>query len=243
MFFGGYGYGFWDPTMLLIIPAFIFAMWAQARVKSAYQEWSGRRTSRGLTGAQVAQAVLEGAGIYDVTVEAIPGDLTDHYDPQAKVLRLSEGNYYSDSVAAVGVAAHEAGHAVQHSVGYVPLGVRSVIYPLANIGSHGGPILFTIGIFLAIWARSAFGTVLMDVGILFFTVALVFYVVTLPVEFNASRRALAVLEGGSYLNDTEMKGARAVLWAAAMTYVAATATAIAQLLRLILLRQAYSRRD
>jgi Zn-dependent membrane protease YugP len=230
---------FWgfDPTYLLIIPAFVFSLWAQYRVKSAYREWSMRRCSRGMTGAQVARAILEGNGIYDVTVEPVPGHLSDHYDPEAKALRLSHDNFYSDSVAALGVAAHEAGHAVQHAVGYVPLSMRSIIYPLASIGSWGGPVLFMIGLFLAFFARnSAWSLTLMNLGILFFTVALAFYLITLPVEFNASKRALVILEGGGFLNAEELRGARAVLWAAAMTYVAAAAVAASELIRFLILR-------
>lgn len=234
MFYPMFGF---DPTYIIVIPALILTLWAQWRVHSTFNEWAQRWSSRGLTGAQVARMILDRAGLTHVTVEPIPGHLSDHYDPRAHALRLSESTYGSPSIAAIGVAAHEAGHAIQHDVGYVPLSMRSFFVPLANIGSMGGPILFMIGLFI----RSGF---FLDLGILLFGLAVLFYVITLPVEFNASNRALAILEGHGYLNSQEMKGARAVLWAAAMTYVASAAMAVSQLLRLLLIRGAVGdRRD
>lgn len=229
------GFGFWgiDPTWIIIVPAVLLTMWAHLRVQSTFAEWSRRRTFRGLTGAQVAEAILADAGLNDVVVEPTPGHLTDHYDPRTRTLRLSESVYYSNSVSAIGVAAHEAGHAIQHDTGYIPLTARSFFVPLANLGSMGGPVLFMLGLF---FPRSALGGTLMDLGILLFGLAVGFYLITLPVEFNASGRALAILEGHGYLHGEELRGARAVLWAAAMTYVASAAMAVSQLLRLLFIR-------
>lgn len=225
-------FGWFDPTYIIVLPALILTLWAQWRVQATFAEWSRRWSRRGLTGAQVARMILNGAGLYDVPVEGVPGHLTDHYDPQSRALRLSESTYASPSIAAIGVAAHEAGHAIQHDVGYLPLHMRSFFVPLANIGSMGGPILFMMGLFFP----RGLGTWLMDLGILLFGLAVLFYVITLPVEFNASRRALAILESGGYLDRDELQGARAVLWAAAMTYVASAAMAVSQLLRLVFIR-------
>lgn len=224
---------FWDPSYIIVLPALLLVFWAQWRVNSTFEKWSRRWSSRGLTGAQVARAILDGAGLHNVTVEPVPGHLSDHYDPRAKALRLSQSTYGSSSVAAIGVAAHEAGHAIQHDVGYIPLTMRSAFVPVANLGSMGGPILFMIGLF---FGRSALGGFMMEAGILLFGLAVLFYIITLPVEFNASNRALAILEGHGYLVGEEMRGARAVLWAAAMTYVASAAMALSQLLRLLFLR-------
>lgn len=228
MFFPFGGLSSW----LILLPAMLFVFWAQYRVQSTFKKWSQVGSRRGLTGAEVARMILGGAGIQDVAVERVSGHLSDHYDPRAKVLRLSEATFASHSVAALGVAAHEAGHAIQHDVGYTPLAVRNLVWPLASLGSTGGPILFMLGLFFA----SGIGGLLMNLGILLFALAVGFYIITLPVEFNASNRAVAILEGEGYLTSDEMRGARAVLWAAAMTYVASAAMAIAQLLRLILLR-------
>lgn len=225
-----------DVTWIIIIPAFIFTMWAQFKVQSTFRQWSQVWAGRGLTGAQVAQGILRSAGLDDVRVERVAGHLSDHYDPRSKVLRLSDSTYASSSVAAVGVAAHEVGHAIQHNVGYIPLTMRNVFVPVANIGSMGGPWLFILGFLF----RSM---PMVNLGILLFGLAVAFYIITLPVEFDASNRALAILEGQGYLAPAEMKGAKAVLWAAAMTYVAAAAMAISQLLRLLLLRGSMQERD
>lgn len=223
---------FGDVTWIFLIPALIFVMWAQYRVKATFNEYSRVGVRRGLTGAQVARSILDGAGLHDVRVERVAGHLSDHYDPRDKVVRLSDAVHSSQSVAALGVAAHEVGHAMQHDHGYMPLVVRNTFVPVANIGSAGGPWLFIIGLIFG----GSTGGLMMDLGILFFAAAVFFYIVTLPVEFNASSRALAVLGGTGYLEQDELRGARAVLWAAAMTYVAAAAMAISQLLRLLVLR-------
>lgn len=224
----------WDPTMLLLIPALILTFWAQSRVSGAFDKYSRVYTSGRMTGAAVARDILDRAGLQDIDIERVPGNLSDHYDPRARVLRLSAGVHDSPSVAALGVAAHEAGHAIQHDVGYVPLSMRNAIWPVANIGSTGGFWLFLLGLIMG-------SPLLQDAGILLFFAAVIFYFVTLPVEFNASSRALAVLESGGYLTREELPGARAVLNAAAWTYVAAATMAVSQLVRLLVLRG--SRRD
>lgn len=223
-----------DWTFILVIPAFIFAVWAQSQVQSAYQKYSRVYARSGLTGAQVARRLLDAAGLDHIPVQQSQGHLSDHYDPRAGVVRLSPGVYQSNSLAALGIAAHETGHAIQHGDGYVPLSFRNNIFPVANIGSRMAFPLFFIGYF--------FGTapVLMDIGILLFAFAVVFQLATLPVEFNASSRAVALLESGGYLTPAEVGPTRKVLNAAALTYIAAAAVAITQLLRLLLLR---SRRD
>ena len=189
------------------------------------------RSQAGVTGAQVARELLDANGLHDVPVELIPGTLSDHYDPRNRKMRLSPQVYQSTSVAALGVAAHETGHAVQHSQAYIPLGIRNNLYPVASIGSHMAFPLFFIGFIT--WSQT-----IMNVGIWLFVGALAFQLVTLPVEFNASRRALAMLEGGGYLSRTEVPKAKQVLNAAALTYVAAAAMAASQLVRLLLLRGA-----
>ncbi|MGE5590842.1 MAG: zinc metallopeptidase [Bacillota bacterium] len=220
--------------MLLLIPALILTFWAQSRVSGAFDKYSRVYTSGRMTGAAVARDILDRAGLQDIDIERVPGNLSDHYDPRARVLRLSAGVHDSPSVAALGVAAHEAGHAIQHDVGYVPLSMRNAIWPVANIGSTGGFWLFLLGLIMG-------SPLLQDAGILLFFAAVIFYFVTLPVEFNASSRALAVLESGGYLTREELPGARAVLNAAAWTYVAAATMAVSQLVRLLVLRG--SRRD
>ena len=222
---------FYISTMdiLLLVPALILALYAQYKVKSAYREMSQRRTASGLTGAQVARDMLRKNQIFDVEVEETPGTLTDHYDPRSKTLRLSSDVYNDNSLAALGVAAHETGHAVQHALGYTPLQLRHAIFPVANFGSSLGIPLFIGGLIFS----SSF---LMDFGIILFAAAVAFQVVTLPVEFNASSRALAQLKSGGYLRADEVAGARKVLKAAALTYVAATAVAAVHLIRLLLIR-------
>lgn len=215
--------------IFFVLPALVFAMWAQSRVKSAFAKNSMKRARGGKSGSEVAREILQGAGIDDVAVQISKGALSDHYDPRAKVLRLSPEVYEGRSLAALGVAAHEAGHAIQHDAGYAPLGIRNAILPVANLGSSAAFPLFFIGLILQF-------PLLMDLGILFFFGAVVFQVVTLPVEFNASSRALVLLEGGGHIGADEARPVREVLNAAAMTYVAATAMAIAQLLRLLVLR-------
>ena len=228
------GYFFGDTGfLLLVLPAMAFALWAQARVQGSFRRWSAVATRAGRRGAEVARDILDRAGLDDVKVERIPGNLSDHYDPRVRVLRLSETVFESQSIAALGVAAHEAGHAIQHDTGYAPLAIRNSILPAARFGSTLAWPLFLVGLIFS-WGY------LMDFGIVLFAAAVAFQVVTLPVEYNASRRALAVLEEGGYLAPQELGPARQVLSAAALTYLAATALAIAQLLRLLILR---SRRD
>jgi uncharacterized protein len=223
---------FRDPTFILIIPALILAFYAQSRVKRAYKTYSQVFASSRLTGAEAAYQILQTAGAGDVTIEKQPGELTDHYDPRKKVLRLSQGVHDSPSIAALGIAAHEAGHAIQHHDHYQPMALRSLIYPVASLGSTLAFPLFFAGFLFSKHGPS----ILMDIGILLFTGAVAFSVVTLPVEFNASKRALVLLEERRFLTPDEMVGARKVLSAAALTYVASTAMAAVQLLRMFLLR-------
>lgn len=214
---------------LLVILALILSMYAQANVGGTYNKYAKVMNRRGYTGAQVATQMLQNAGIYDVKVDRVAGNLTDHYDPRTKTLRLSQSVYDSTSVAALGVAAHETGHAIQHDVGYVPLGLRSMLVPLSNIGSRMAMPLILIGFLFS----SSSGNMLIQIGILAYALAVAFTLVTLPVEFNASSRALTLLVEQNFLDDVEVVGAKKVLNAAALTYVAAAAAAVAQLLRLI----------
>lgn len=226
----GYGYGgyYFDWTYLLVIAGLLLSMLASARVKSTFAQYARVRSLSGLTGAMAAQKVLQYAGIYDVRIERISGELTDHYDPRSKVLRLSESTYGSNSVAAVCVAAHECGHAIQHQKSYGPLVLRSTLVPLANFGSTLSWPVFLMGLVLSLRP-------LVTVGIILFSMAVLFQLVTLPVEFNASSRALRVLEETHILGDSELAAGKRVLGAAAMTYVASLAASVLQLLRLIIL--------
>lgn len=223
---------FWDYTIFLIIPPLLLALYAQHKVKSTFEAFSRKNARSGITGAEAARQILETRGAGSVEIERVSGRLSDHYDPRKKKLRLSEGVYGSRSLAALGVAAHEAGHALQHKSGYVPLHLRNLIYPVASFGSTLAFPLFFIGFIFS----SSGPSLLMDIGILLFAGAVLFSVLTLPVEFNASRRALTLLKSGNFLNQNELVGARKVLSAAALTYVASTAMAIMQLLRLLILR-------
>ena len=220
---------FFGPSFFLLIPAVIFALWTQAKMKNTYARYSRVVSTRGLTGADVARLLLDSYNLGNVPVEKIVGNLTDHYDPRKRKLRLSTGVYGSDSLAALGIAAHETGHAIQHQARYLPMDVRQAIFPVASFGSTLAFPLFLIGFLF----RTPF---LMNIGILFFIGALLFQVVTLPVEFDASRRALVVLENRSYITPQEKEGVKKVLNAAALTYVAATAMAVMQLIRLLILR-------
>ncbi|TKJ41772.1 zinc metallopeptidase [candidate division LCP-89 bacterium B3_LCP] len=222
---------FFDPTFILLIPALILAFYAQSKVKSTFAKFSKVRASRSNTGKDVARALLDMRGLGDIPVELTKGRLSDHYDPRKKILRLSEPVYGSDSVAALGIAAHETGHALQHADNYGPLMLRSSIVPVANFGSFLAFPLFFIGF---LFSNSV--PWLMDVGIIFFSGAVAFSLITLPVEFNASSRALTLLREGGYLTDTELPHAKAVLNAAAWTYVAAATMAITHLVRLLILR-------
>src|SRR5512137_1581317 len=220
-----------DPTFLLLIPAFILALYAQAKIRGAYAKYGQIASEARLTGAQAAYQLLQQAGAGEVIIEKTPGQLTDHYDPRKKVLRLSQGVHDSPSIAALGIAAHEAGHAIQHHQHYQPMSLRSLVYPVASIGSTLAFPLFFIGFITGSGSKT-----LMDLGVLLFSGAVALSVVTLPVEFNASKRALALLEERRFLTPDEMVGARKVLGAAALTYVASTAMAAVQLLRMVLLR-------
>ena len=235
---GYYGYGYYfDPTYFLVLIGAVLCIWAQARVSSTYNRYSRVLSRTGMTGAQAAQRILQLSGIYDVRIEHVGGKLTDHYDPVNKVLRLSDTVYGSTSVAAIGVAAHECGHAVQHDKGYAPLQFRSALVPVANIGSKAGIPLILLGALLGM------NQTLIHIGIWVFALAVLFQLVTLPVEFNASGRALAMLGDYGMLDRDETKGCRKVLQAAALTYVAAAASAILQLLRPVLLFGGNRRRD
>ena len=227
--YGYYGYGYYDPMYILIIISCVIALIAQVKVKSTYNRYAKVASSKGMTGAMVAEQLLRSQGIYDVSIQRISGSLTDNYNPRHKTLNLSDSVYNSTSVAAIGVAAHETGHAIQHAQGYGPLSFRTALFPFANIGSQLSWIFIIAGLI--------FGStnVLVDIGILMFSLAVLFQLVTLPVEFNASSRALKLLESEGYLYGDENRQARKVLTAAAMTYVAAAATAILQLVRLIYL--------
>lgn len=231
----GYLLSYWY-YLIIVGPALVFALVAQARVKSNFNKFSKIRNSRGLTGAQAAQAVLNFYGITNVYVERVAGNLTDHFDPKSNVIRLSERVYSSSSIAAVGVACHEAGHAAQHAEGYVPNKVRTAIVPVCNIGSRLGIPIAIIGLFFS----APMGDILINFGLLLYSLIAVFQFVTLPVEFNASRRAIKVIEETALLYDDEIGGAVKVLKAAALTYVAALATSLANLLRLMLM---FSRRS
>ena len=234
--YGYYGYYF-DPTYILIIIAAIISLIAQWRVNSAFSKYSRVASMSGMTGAQAARMILQSNGINDVSVQRISGKLTDHYNPSTKVLNLSESVYGSTSVAAIGVAAHECGHAIQHARGYFPLSLRTALVPVANIGSQLSWVFIIVGAILS------FNQTLITIGIIMFSAAVLSQLVTLPVEFNASARALEQLESNGILYRDEVSQTRKVLSAAALTYVAAAATAILQLLRLIILFGGRGRRD
>ena len=225
-------FGFFDPSMLLVLPALVFAMWAQWKVQHTYQKYSKIRAANGLTGRQMAQAIMTRNGISDVSIEEVGGVLSDHYDPRIRKVRLSAHNYEESSLAAIAVGAHEVGHVLQHAQGYAPLGMRSAIAPVANIGSMLAFPLFFFGFFF----RSGISPILMNLGLLFFAGAVVFALITLPVEFDASKRALQQLNESGSLAPQEVAGAKAVLDAAALTYVAAAAMALLQLIRMLILR-------
>lgn len=224
-----------DPTYLLLIPGLLLALYAQFKVNATFNRWKKWDSRSGLTGADIARRILDTNGCGNVAVEHVPGSLTDHYDPEGGVLRLSEEVYASRSIAALGVAAHEAGHAIQDAQDYAPMRMRASLVPIANIGSQAAIPLFMLGLIMS-WRP------LTSIGIFCFAFAVLFYVVTLPVEFNASNRAVAVLSSG-YLPEEEVKGVKAVLSAAALTYVAAALQAILQLVRLVILSGGRRRDD
>ena len=224
---------YYDPTYFLLIPGILLALFAQFKVSSAFNHWKQVASRSGMTGAQMARQILDSNGCRDVKIEYVNGSLTDHYDPTSGVLRLSSEVYGSRSIAALGVAAHEAGHAIQDAQDYAPMRIRANLVPVANIGSQAAVPLFMLGLIMS-WEP------LLKIGIFAFAFSVLFYLVTLPVEFNASSRAVAVLSSG-YLAQDEVRGVKAVLSAAALTYVASALQAVLQLLRLVLL--ANRRRD
>ena len=233
--FGGYGmYGYgmlFDPTIGLVLIGVIISLWAQGRVTSTFNRYSRVRSMTGMTGAEAAKRLLNSQGIYDVTVRPVAGNLTDHYDPRTKTVNLSQSVFNSSSVAAIGVAAHEAGHAVQYAQGYLPIKIRNAIIPVTNIGSRLAIPLILIGLLFA-GEGGGLGN-LAYLGVLCFGLSTLFQLITLPVEFDASRRALRALESTHILTGEELYGARKVLTAAALTYVAALAVSLTQLFRLL----------
>lgn len=233
------GYYYWDPTYILVVIGAVICMIASARVKGTFNKYSQLRSMSGMNGAQVAQRVLQAAGIYDVQVRHVSGSLTDHYDPRTKTVNLSDPVYNATSVAALGVAAHECGHAIQHAKSYAPLSIRSALVPIANFGSMLAWPVILIGLLFN--TRSS--GLIIDIGILLFSAAVLFQLVTLPVEFDASRRALVMLSTQGILADDELKYTRRVLKSAALTYVASAAAAILQLLRIILITNGRRRDD
>ena len=228
-YFGGFGYGLWfDPTYLLVLAGAVLSMMASGLVNSTFQKYSHVRSRMGITGAEVARMLLQSQGIYDVTVQAVRGQLTDHYDPRTRTVNLSEVVYAQPSVAAIGVAAHECGHAIQDNAGYVPLRLRAAFVPIANLGSKLSWPLIILGLVIGM-------TPFIQVGIWMFVLALLFQIITLPVEFNASRRAVRLLDQTGILAGQEIGQTRKVLGAAAFTYVAAAMASVLQLLRLVIL--------
>ena len=232
-------YMYFDPTYYLVVIGAVICLLASARVNSTFQKYSKMRTLQGVTGAQAAEQILRSAGIFDVRVERVAGNLTDHYDPKNKVLRLSDAVYAQATVAAVGVAAHECGHAIQHAKGYAPLKFRTALVPIANIGSMLAWPLILIGLLF----NSQSSYLLIQIGILAFSAAVLFQLVTLPVEYNASNRAIHILEGSGMMYGEEVGAAKKVLSAAALTYVASAAASILQLLRIIMIFGGRRRRD
>lgn len=226
-------YNFGNPifftSMLLLVPGIILSLYAQIKVKSTFKKYSKTKAVSGITGAQASRRLLDQAGLADVAVEEVPGELSDHYDPRSRVLRLSAGVGRSDSLAALGVAAHETGHAIQHANGYVPMKIRSAVVPVASFGSSLGPMIFIAGLFISSFRP------LMTIGIALFTAAVVFQIVTLPVEFDASSRAMKLLQTNGMIVQNEAQGARKVLTAAALTYVAAALMSILTLVRMVLI--------
>lgn len=233
------GYYYWDPTYILVVIGAVICMIASARVKGTFNKYSQLRSMSGMNGAQVAQRVLQAAGIYDVQVRHVSGSLTDHYDPRTKTVNLSDPVYNATSVAALGVAAHECGHAIQHAKSYAPLSIRSALVPITNFGSMLAWPVILIGLLFN--TRSS--GLIIDIGILLFSAAVLFQLVTLPVEFDASRRALVMLRTQGILADDELRYTRRVLKSAALTYVASAAAAILQLLRIILITNGRRRDD
>ncbi|PZV11154.1 MAG: flagellar biosynthesis protein FlgM [Pseudanabaena sp.] len=225
---------FFHPSYLILIPGMILMFWAQQRVKATYEKYANIRSSLGMTGAQVAQTILQRMGIYNVTVEQVAGELTDHYDPSAKAVRLSESAYASSSLAAAAIAAHECGHVLQDVRGYQFMNIRASLVPVANIGANFGPLMVMAGLFLS--SLGGLSVAFINIGIALFAGAILFHIVTLPVEFDASSRALKLIDELGILQGEENVGARKVLNAAAWTYVATAIYAALQLVQLLLIR-------
>lgn len=242
-----YFYGIDYTYLIYVMPALILSIIAQALVKGRFSRFDKVSSNKGITGAQAAALLLKKNDIYDVKIQHIHGNLTDNYNPSTKVLSLSDSTYFSTSIAAIGVAAHETGHAIQHATQYGPLYLRSTLVPVANFGSRTGPFLVAAGLIFAQFSRFTqyipIFQLLSDIGLLLFAASVLFYIVTLPVEFNASRRALAVLRETNTLDSKELNGARKVLTAAAMTYVASALTAIGTLIRLFVISGRGKKRD
>ena len=230
MYYGGLMGYYFDPTWILVIIGAVLSMAASAKVNSTFNKYSKVRSITGMTGEDAAKRLLNSQGIYDVTVRPVKGQLTDHYDPRTKTVNLSESVFHSTSVAAIGVAAHECGHAMQDNVGYVPLKLRGAIVPVANIGSQAAFPLIIIGVLIG-----GMGSPLVNIGLILFSLAVIFQLITLPVELNASRRAITLLDQVGILGGQEVNQTRQVLGAAALTYVAALAASVLQLLRLVIL--------
>ncbi len=227
----GYYYGFDWTYLYLVLPCVILSLWASSNVNSTFRKYSQQHSLRRLTGAEAAQRVLSANGVRGVRIERVSGNLTDHFDPKTNVIRLSDSVYSSTSTAAIGVACHEAGHAVQYAVGYAPIKLRAAVIPVTNLGSRLAMPLILAGILFS--SLGSMSDTLVYLGIACFGLSFVFQLITLPVEFNASRRAMEAIEGANLLTEEEQRGARKTLTAAALTYVAATAVALAQLLRLV----------
>ena len=236
-----YYYGYNSAGLLPVLICAVFALWASANVNSTFKKYSRQNSIRRITGAQAAQRVLSANGVYGVRIERISGNLTDHFDPKTNVIRLSDGVYDSTSTAAIGVACHEAGHAVQYALGYGPIKLRAAIIPVTNFGTKIAWPLMLLGVLLSSMSYAFYN--LVYVGIACFSLSFLFQIITLPVEFNASRRAMQAIENGQLLTDDELRGARKTLTAAALTYVAAAATSLAQLLRLIAIYGGRRRRN
>lgn len=230
---------YFDPTYMLVLVGVVICMLASVKVKSTYAKYANVRNMSGMTGKDAAERILRGAGIYDVRVEHISGQLSDHYDPRSKVLRLSDSTYASASVAAIGVAAHECGHAIQHATGYAPLRFRGALVPAANLGATIAWPLIIFGLFIN--GRSSL--LLINIGIIAFSMAVLFHLVTLPVEINASGRAIKILRGSGLLREEEVGAVKKVLSAAALTYVAGAASSILQLLRILIITGGRRRND
>ena len=226
-----YYYGIDWTFLVFVLPCLILSLWASSRVNSTFKRYSSQLSSRNITGAQAAKLVLSQNGIYDVQVQRVSGNLTDHFDPKSNIIRLSESVYDSTSTAAIGVACHEAGHAAQYASDYAPIKLRSAIIPVTNFGSRIAMPLILLGLLFSTFG--AFSDTIIYIGVACFSLSIVFQLVTLPVEFNASRRAMEAIENGQILTDEEQRGARKTLSAAALTYVAATAVSVAQLLRIL----------